>query len=281
MDRDVTTPAFGEGDAWRVAALTMMSADQLRTLFSGDPSAAAPWIVAAAHAGLAEAEVRLGRMLLAGEGAAKDEAAAAAWFARAAKTGNIEAHNMLGRCYENGWGIARDFDKAGRYYAIAASAGNAWAQYNLGHLFLDGLGMPRDRNEAFAWYMRAAEQGHVRAMSLVGRCYEEGWGVEKDAALARDWYRRSAEGGYFRGAFNYASMLVSEGRAVDAAIWFEKALATAPEPTRSNMLAVLRESPHTELRALGLNAAAPASSPPPALHAPATRASSAGRRRSR
>jgi TPR repeat protein len=144
----------------------------------------------------------------------------------------------------------RDFDAAGRHYAIAASAGDAWAQYNLGHLFLDGLGVPRDVSEAFDWYMRAAEQGHVRAMSLVGRCYEQGWGVEKDSALARSWYRKSADGGYFRGAFNYASTLVSEGRVADAAPWFEKALATAPEPTRANMISLLRESPHAELRAL-------------------------------
>jgi hypothetical protein len=74
--------------------------------------------------------------------------------------------------------------------------------------------------------------------------------VEKDSAVAQSWYRKSAEGGYFRGAFNYASMLVSEGRVADAAQWFEKALANAPEPTRGNMISILRESPHTELRAL-------------------------------
>jgi len=45
-------------------------------------------------------------------------------------------------------------------------------------------------------------------------------------------------------------MLVSEGRAKDAAVWFETALATAPEPTRANMLSVLRESSHAELCAL-------------------------------
>jgi hypothetical protein len=68
--------------------------------------------------------------------------------------------------------------------------------------------------------------------------------------LAQDWYRKSADGGYFRGAFNYASMLVSEGCIADAVYWFEKALATAPEPTRSNIVSVLRESPHAELRTL-------------------------------
>jgi hypothetical protein len=178
------------------------------------------------------------------------------WFARAAESGNIDAHNMLGRCYENGWGVLRDFDAAGRHYAIAASAGDAWAQYNLGHLFLNGLGVPRDVDEAFAWYTRSAQQGHVRAMSLVGRCYEEGWGVEADATLARAWYRRSADGGYFRGAYNYASMLVSDGCIADAAHWFKKALTIAPEPTRTNMVDALRKSPHAELRALVLGVTA-------------------------
>jgi TPR repeat protein len=255
MDRDVNAPPFGESDAWRMAALSMMSAEELRKIFSGDPAAAAPWVTAAANGGLAEAEVRLGRMLLSGEGVAKDERAAVAWFTRAAETNNTDAHNMLGRCYENGWGVASDFDAAGRHYAIAASAGDAWAQYNLGHLFLDGLGVPRDVDEAFAWYMRAAEQDHVRAMSLVGRCYEEGWGVAQDATLARAWYRKSADDGYFRGAYNYASMLVSEGCIAGASHWFEKALAYAPEPTRTNMVDTLLKNPHRELRelALGMN----------------------------
>ncbi|HWD50477.1 MAG TPA: tetratricopeptide repeat protein [Rhizomicrobium sp.] len=252
MDRHVDDSAFNDSDAWRIAALSMMSVEELHGVFAGDPVVAAPWVIAAANGGLAEAEVRLGRMLLSGEGVAKDERVAFAWFGRAAAQDNIEAHNMLGRCYENGWGTPQDFELAGKHYAIAACADDAWAQYNLGHLFLDGLGVPRDLDEAFAWYSRAAAQGHPRAMSLVGRCYEEGWGVARDAALARAWYRKSAEGGYFRGAFNFASLLVGEGCIAGGAHWFEKALATAPEPTRSNMVAMLSKSPHTRICAVAL-----------------------------
>jgi uncharacterized protein len=257
MERDVS--AFANGDAWRVAALSMMDDAQLRALFAGN--SAANWVSAAANAGFVVAQLRLGRMLLAGEGTAKDEAAAFAWFARAAETGEIEAHNMLGRCYENGWGVATDADRAARHYAIAASAGDAWAQYNLGHLFLDGIGVPRDLDEAFIWYSRAAGQGHARAMNLVARCHEEGWGVAKDTTLACAWYRKSAEGGYFRGAYNYATMLAAEGCLAGAAHWFETALTMAPEPTRANMAAALSKSPHTALRAiaLGMNAQSGAS----------------------
>jgi TPR repeat protein len=246
MDRDVAAP----GDAWRLAALSMMGEAELRALFASE--AAATWVTAAANSGVPEAQLRLGRMLLSGEGAAKDEAAAVAWFAQAAEAGDSEAHNMLGRCLENGWGVARDLDGAARHYAIAATAGDAWAQYNLGHLFLDGIGVPRDRDEAFLWYARASEQGHVRAMNLVARCYEEGWGVARDSALARAWYRKSAEGGYFRGSYNYATMLATEGCLAGAAHWFEQALAIAPEPTRAAMAGALMKSPHALLRGIAL-----------------------------
>jgi TPR repeat protein len=246
MDR--VTSTVSDGDAWRVAALSMMSAAELNnTLSSND---AAPWVIAAANSGIVEAQVRLGRMLLAGEGVAKDERAAFARFTRAAETGDIEAHNMLGRCYEGGWGTARNFAKAAEHYAVAAQAGHAWAQYNLGHLYLDGNGVARDVDWAFVLYMRASEQGHIRAMNLVARCYEEGWGAPRDVALARDWYRKSAEGGYFRGAYNYATMLAADGDIADAAQWFKQAIATAPEPTRGNMIAALSKHPEAALRAV-------------------------------
>jgi TPR repeat protein len=102
-------------------------------------------------------------------------------------------------------------------------------------MLLDGVGVARDPEAALLWYRRAAAQGHARAMNLVGRCFEEGWGAPRDPAAARTWYRRSAEGGYFRGAYNYASILASEGCIADATAWFDEALATAPEPTRGTI----------------------------------------------
>jgi hypothetical protein len=239
MGRAMNAP-FAQNDAWRVAALSMMREDELRAVLGGNT--ALPWVTAAANSGLTEAQLRLGRMRLSGDGIAKDEAEALAWFARAAECGNAEAHNMLGRCLENGWGAAPDAERAATHYAIAACAGDAWAQYNLGHLFLDGIGVPRDRDEAFLWYSRAAEQGHVRAMNLAARCAEEGWGCARDASVAREWYRRSAEGGYFRGAYNYATVLLDEGCIVGAAVWFRRAIESAPEATRANMLAALSHS---------------------------------------
>jgi TPR repeat protein len=235
--------------AWRVAALTMMQPDELRTLLGGDE--AAVWVEAAAACGMPEAQLRLGRLLLEGKGVAKDERAAFACFLCAAESGDIDARNMLGRCYENGWGTAADPSRAAEHYQIAAEAGYDWAQYNLGHLLLDGIGVPRDRSRAFNWYMRAAAQGHVRAMNLVARCLEEGWGLERNLAAARNWYHKSAAGGYFRGAYNYASLLAADGCITGARLWFQRALETAPEPTRTNMSSALAKHPVEQLRALG------------------------------
>jgi uncharacterized protein len=229
-------------DAWRVAALTMMEPQKLASLLGGDPTGAAPWIAAAARLDIAEAQVRLGRMLLAGEGVDENRPAAFAWFARAADAGDAQAQNMLGRCCEHGWGVPRSAELAAVWYARAAETGDAWAQYNLGHLYLDGNGVPRDAATAFRWYKRAATQGHPRAMSLVGRCCEEGWGTPRNMVEARNWYRRSAEGGYFRGAFNYATVLVASGCSEGADYWFERALTLAPDDKRETFIAAWRHA---------------------------------------
>lgn len=236
--------------AWRVAALSMMVPVEIERLLAGEPRTADTWVRAAAEYGLAEAQVRLGRMLLSGEGVTKDEAAALAWFRRAADAGDTDAENMVGRCYENGWGVAADASRAAGWFARAAAKGHAWAQYNLGHLLLDGNGVPRDLRAAFAHYLAAARQGHARAMNLVGRCQEEGWGTTRDRDAARDWYRKSAQGGYFRGQYNHASVLAAEGCLTAALVWLARALDQAPEPALSAMLAQLQGNAQPALRAL-------------------------------
>lgn len=203
-------------------------------------------MAAAAECGLTEAQVRLGRMQL----DAGDTVSAFATFQRAAERGDADGHNMLGRCFENGWGTVKDYVQAVHHYRTAAESGLDWALYNLGHMLLNGSGVTCDRDAAFDCYACAAAKGHVRAMNLLGRCYEEGWGVAPDRAQARAWYRRSAFGGYFRGAYNYADMIVAEGCIHSASCWFKCALASAPPPTRDVMLRALSERPEPLLRNL-------------------------------
>jgi TPR repeat protein len=242
------TALFSAGESWRVAALTMMRPDALHAALRGQDASA--WVTAAAACGIAEAQVRLGRMLLEGENIAQDRFAAFTHFQRAAAQGDTEAHNMLGRCFENGWGTDKDMAAAARGYGVAADAGLDWALYNLGHLLLSGSGAARDADAAFASYSKAAAQGHVRAMNLVGRCHEQGWGTQPNRRAACSWYRRSARGGYFRGAYNYASLLVEKGCLKGAKLWFGRAIAWAPEPSRSNIVSALSRDKIPALRAL-------------------------------
>lgn len=238
----------GAGESWRVAALTMMRPEALSAALGGGDASA--WVTAAAAFGIAEAQLRLGRMLLAGENIGRDRAAAFAHFQRAAAQGDIAARNMLGRCFENGWGTGKDFAAAAREYGVAAAAGLDWAQYNLGHLLLAGSGVARDENAALRCYQWAAAQGHVRAMNLVGRCHEQGWGTPRDPRAACGWYRRSAQGGYFRGAYNYAGTLAEKACLKGAWLWYGRALSWAPEPSRSNMVSALARHKVPALQAL-------------------------------
>ena len=234
-----------------LGALLAMSPDEQARLL-GDPDRAAPWVEAAAEAGVGSAQIRHGRWLL----ERGQHGAALSLFLRAARRGDPDAQNMVGRCLENGWGLDPDPRRAARWFARAARAGHAWAQYNLGHLCLDGLGVPRDPAAAYGWYVAAARQGHARAMNLAARCLEEGWGAPPDRDAARDWLRRSAEAGYFRGQYNFATVLAAEQRLEPAARLFAAALAGAPEPTRGRMAEALAARREPALNRLGRTAPA-------------------------
>jgi len=218
-----------------------MSAGELHRLLAGDAANAAPWVESAARYGISEALLRLGQMRLDGLGVAQDQPAALRCFTRAAKQGLPEAMNMVGRCYENGWGAATDLGLAAQWYRRAADAGYDWGQYNYANMLFDGRGAPLDRPEARVWYRRAAAQGHGRAMNLLARCYEEGWGGTRDRRAAYQWYQRSAETGYFRAQYNFATLLVAQGRLGEALGWFEKACEAATPETRRSMVSALSQ----------------------------------------
>jgi len=223
--------AAAEVGLLRVQQLQRMNHRELQSLLSGDPSSVAPWVRSAAECGIAAAQLRLGRMLLAGQGIECDKAGAFVWFSRAAAQRDADAMNMMGRCHENGWGTALDEGLAAHGYLSSATLGHDWGQYNWANLLFDGRGVPIDRPQALVWYERAARQGHARAMNLLGRCHEEGWGCEKNPEAAFDWYRRSAEGGYYRAQWNHAAALADHGLKREAAEWFRRAAEGARTAT--------------------------------------------------
>jgi len=236
-----------EENQQRLTRLSRMSYGSLHALLAGDPVAAAAWVRCAAECGVAAAQLRLGRMLLAGRGVKPDEQAAFGWFARAANQGDAEAMNMVGRCHENGWGVPVDLEAAAARYRASAEGGHDWGQYNFGNLLFDGRGVALDRPQALRWFLQAASQGHGRAMNLVARCLEEGWGCGRNTEDAAYWYCQSARSGYFRGQFNYAVLLTERGHAEAAADWFLKAAAGGSAQMRRVIASVLASAPHPAL----------------------------------
>jgi TPR repeat protein len=240
----------------RMARLQQLSYRELQALLAGDPVQAHLWIRSAADCGLPAAQLRLGRMLLAGTGVPVDAAAALSWFRRAAARGDAEAMNMVGRCLENGWGTQVQLPQAAEQYHASAQRGHDWGEYNFANLLFDGRGVAGDRKFALYWYRRAARQGHARAMNLLGRCLEEGWGCDAQLAAAAIWYERSAESGYFRGQFNYAAILAQSGNAADAARWYLKAAAGGDRAIRCAISTALRNVTDPALCAARVHVAA-------------------------
>lgn len=231
----------------RLARLSRMSYGTLHALLTGNPADAADWIRSAAECGLAAAQLRLGRLLLAGDALERNERAAFGWFARAAGQGDAEAMNMVGRCHENGWGVPVDLERAAASYLASAEGGHDWGQYNFGNLLFDGRGVAPDRPQALRWYLRAASQGHGRAMNIVARCLEEGWGCRRSLEDAAYWYGQSALSGYFRGQFNHAVLLADRGFPEPAADWFWKAATGGDARMRRTIVAALATAAHPAL----------------------------------
>jgi len=248
--QDLARVEAAEASQQRMHRLQRMSHYELRALLSGDPAEAAVWITSAAEYGLPAAQLRLGRMLLDGDGVARNAALAIFWFRRAADQLDAEAMNMMGRCHENGWGTPPDPGAATHWYRQSAHRGHDWGQYNFANMLFDGRGIKQDGALALQWYRRAAQQGHSRAMNLLGRCCEEGWGCPKDMVAAFEWYRRSARAGYFRGQFNYAALLSDHGFHGEAAEWYWLAAETGTPQMRQAIAARLFHARDPALQAV-------------------------------
>jgi uncharacterized protein len=218
-----------------IAALNALDAAEIARRLSGPRSEVASFVRAAAEAGSAEAQARLGQMLLDGDGVDPDPAQAFAWFRRAAGAGHLEAANMVGRCYDLGWGVAADKTTAAAWFTQAAARGLTWAKYNLATLLTLGTGVGEDRPRALALFREAAAEGNAKAMNFVGSFHEDGWVVAEDLAEAAQWYARAAEGGDFRGQFNHARMLHDQGDHAAASIWFDCAWQNGNDRFRRQM----------------------------------------------
>lgn len=184
-----------------------------------------------AEAGSAEAQARLGQMLL-DAGRAQE---GFRWFVLAARQEHLEAINMVGRCYDLGWGVAIDKARAAEWFRAAALRGLHWAMYNFATSLALGAGVAEDKAEALRWFEQAAARGNFKALNFIGSFHEDGWVVPRDMAKAADCYARAAAGGDFRGCFNHARMLIIAGKRARADYWIDRALALGNDRFRAQV----------------------------------------------
>ena len=161
-----------------------------------DYAIAAKWFEKAAEYGNAQAQGRLGRLFLDGNGVQKDFGKALEWFNKAAAQEDVIAQFGLGMMYGKGDGVPKDESKAQEWIQKAASQGLPDAQNAVAAWHSEGyFGFPKDPNKAVEWLQKAATQGHAFAQLSLGQAYRDGKGVPKDAMKAREWYGKSAAQG--------------------------------------------------------------------------------------
>jgi TPR repeat protein len=219
-----------------ITDLNALDADEIARRLSGPRAEVAAFVRTAAEAGSAEAQARIGQMLLDGDGVAKDATAGFAWFRRAAQAGHLEAANMVGRCYDLGWGVAVDKRQAAAWFRQAAARGLTWAKYNYATLLALGEGVAQDRPTALALFEEAAAEGNAKAHNFVGSFHEDGWVVERDMAEAARHYAIAAAGGDFRGQFNHGRMLAARGETEEALHWIGLAWENGNSRFRAQMI---------------------------------------------
>jgi len=237
---------------WTLRRESMLDADQLKAHLADTPARAAQAMLAAASAGVVEAQALLGQILLDGRGIERDPVLARRWFAIAAKAGHLMARNMLGRCHEHGWGCDANAAIAARHYRACAQGGLDWGLYNLANLLATGCGVSRDVCTAVAYYKKAAELGHAKSMNVYARYLEGGVAVVQDIPAAHAWYRRAAEAGDFRGQFSHGGVLVAAGQLDEGLMWLERARLNGHERFREKGAQALAAAAVPELRHLAV-----------------------------
>ncbi len=176
----------GTPSATRPADITPNEALKLGTKAyrAGNVEEAITRWTAAAEAGQAVAQWRLGRMFAEGKGVPRDDAKAFHWFKHIVdehaddEPGTIQGQ-LAGRAFVElgayysagipGSDVGRDMSMAwNMFYHGATVFGDMEAQYQLGKMYLEGKGVEQNRQLAVSWLRNAAEKGHVKAQAMLG-----------------------------------------------------------------------------------------------------------------
>lgn len=139
-----------------------------------DPVEAAKWLLMAAEAGDASAQLQIASRYRTGsQGVEKNLPEAVNWYRKAAESGNATGQHSLGRLYERGEGVGQDLKEAARLYQQAAKQGSQWAQVSLAALYATGRGVEKNPEEAVDLLYEATKKPHPEAKYWLGRVIEE------------------------------------------------------------------------------------------------------------
>eukprot|EP00747_Dinoflagellata_sp_TGD_P168000 gnl/TRDRNA2_/TRDRNA2_193453_c0_seq1.p1 gnl/TRDRNA2_/TRDRNA2_193453_c0~~gnl/TRDRNA2_/TRDRNA2_193453_c0_seq1.p1 ORF type:complete len:530 (+),score=99.52 gnl/TRDRNA2_/TRDRNA2_193453_c0_seq1:115-1590(+) len=220
---------------------------------------ASEWYRKAALRNHTQSQVRLGALLLAGDGGVRqDSTEAAHWFEAAAAQGDAQAESSLGYLYLNGIGVTRSLTKAEEWLRKAFAKGLPEAQRLLddvrrsqepasltnsaeatavgqvadaGKQYATAQVLSGERRfeEAATMYRQAAALGHAEAQTELGNLYLEALGVEQSDAEAATWFAKAAVGGHAQAQCNLG-MLHLQGRGSSPSrdrglSWLQKAAA--------------------------------------------------------
>jgi hypothetical protein len=121
-------------------------------------------------------------------GFTQDYRKAADWLDAAAQAGHARAQYRLGILHAHGWGVSASAAEAVAWFSQSARNGYAPACFHLGWMYHTGDGVPRDDDQAMRLLKQAANQGMAAAHLALGRFHEQGEGLSVDAAEAIKWY---------------------------------------------------------------------------------------------
>ena len=190
-----------------VSALERFKAEA--SILRPDPEEALRWNEAAARAGDAAAEARLGYQYAVGLGTVADRAKAQQHFEAAARRGDASGQLGLGLVHARCYGGEADYAQAAHWLGQAADQGNATAKYCLAALSLSEHIPALEPERLLSLLTDAAEAKHPGAMFQLGEMYRLGQGVQVSTSDAETWLRRAAANDHVGAALSLARLLLS------------------------------------------------------------------------
>lgn len=175
---------------------------------AADETAALPFFLQAAEAGLPGADLELGLLLI----QTNKFEEALSWIQSAAEDGDHHAQALLSKFYLLGLVVEQSDELSLLWLEQAAASGNHTAQRDLAGRYWSGVGVLKDRQQAVSLLQSAAIGGNILAKITLGSMHYVGLGVNLDYGRAREYFESAVESGSIEAHYYLARMVqLAEG----------------------------------------------------------------------